>query len=461
MNRSKTVYRSLTASALTCCTVGLAEANKPNVLVILADDLGYQDVGFTGCTDFETPHIDRLAREGMEFTRGYASHPYCGPSRAGLMTGRYQHRFGFETNPAYAPTDTRAGLPFDQVTIANLMKKGGYKTGAIGKWHLGATTKHHPLNRGFDYFFGMFGGGHDYFSSDSFKMDSDYFHPLIYNHGFANVEGYLTHQLTDKALEFIDQSQNDPFFLYLAYNAPHSPWEAPQETIDALSHIKDLKRRTYGAMVVEMDKEIGRVLWDLEQKGLSQDTLIFFLSDNGGPLPGVVTDNGPLRGGKGTMYEGGAHVPFVAYWPGTIKPGEKFTYPVISLDLAPTAATLAGVEYKNMDGKNLLPYLTGKKNDAPHQNIFFRGGGGNAWAIINQNGLKLTKPSWNAKQLEYYNLANDGSEKNNINTPEHAASVKKMQQDWNEWNKGNIAPQFWGHPEHTKKLKEFYNQQSN
>ncbi|VGO22474.1 sulfatase-like hydrolase/transferase [Pontiella sulfatireligans] len=432
-------------------------AERPNVIVILADDLGYQDVGFTGCTDFKTPNIDRLAREGVECVNGYASHGFCAPTRAGLMTGRYQQRFGFETNPAYAPLDQRSGLPTSETTIATRLQQAGYATGLIGKWHLGFSEVHHPLNRGFDYFFGMPGGGHDYFEVESTKIGEEYKAPLIDNHKFANVEGYLTHQLTDHAIEFIEQRKADPFFLYLSYNAPHAPWQAPQESIDALGHIENKLRRAYAAMIVEMDNDIGRVLKTLEQHGLEQDTLIFFLSDNGGPHAGEVTDNGIFRDGKGSVREGGIHVPFVARWPKRLPAGKQYGYPVISIDIAPTVAALAGAEHGNMEGVNLIPFLAGEEKGAPHENIFFRRRDGAAWAIINKDGPKLLRPDWTSDLKEHYDLSKDPSEQNNLmSSPENAARVLRLQADWDEWNKSNIRYQFWDFPDHKKELQKVY-----
>lgn len=361
-------------------------SEKPNVVVILADDLGYADVSFNGCTDFQTPNIDRLAHEGIRFEHGYASHSFCAPTRAGLMTGRYQQRFGFETNPAYAPLDEKAGLPASETTIATRLKNAGYQTGLVGKWHLGMSTVQHPMNRGFDFFFGMPSGGHDYFDVNTRELAAAYTLPLIDNDKFVNVEGYLTHQLTDHAIKFIEQSKDDPFFLFLSYNAPHSPWQAPEESIAKFGHIKEKHRQIYAAMVTEMDADIGRVLQALEKNGLQENTLVFFLSDNGGPHEGRVTDNGPFRGGKGAVYEGGVHVPFVAYWPGTIPAGQVFEWPVISIDIAPTMAALAGMDKDNMEGRNLMPFMTGKDKSAPHENIYFRRRDGAAWAIISKDG---------------------------------------------------------------------------
>ncbi|MDZ8117539.1 sulfatase-like hydrolase/transferase [Pontiella agarivorans] len=442
--------------------VSVLAAEKPNIVLILADDLGFADVSFNGCTDFRTPNVDRLANEGVRFENGYASHSFCAPTRAGLMTGRYQQRFGFETNPAYAPLDEKSGLPASETTIATRLKKAGYKTGLVGKWHLGMSKVQHPMNRGFDFFFGMPSGGHDYFEVNSRDLADSYKLPLIDNEKFANVEGYLTHQLTDHALKFIERSKDDPFFLFLSYNAPHAPWQAPEEAVAQFSHIESKQRQIYAAMVTEMDKGIGRVLHALEAFGLQKNTLVFFLSDNGGPHPGSVTDNGPFRDGKGAVYEGGVHVPFVAYWPGKIPAGSTFEWPVISIDIAPTMAALAGVEKGNMEGENLFPFMTGEQTDAPHENIYFRRRDGAAWAIVNKDGKKLVKADWTNEVKEFFNLKNDAGEQNDLyQSPEQAAVVEQLQNAWDEWNKDNIRYQFWDYPDHKKHQKELYENQRN
>ncbi|MEM6885185.1 MAG: sulfatase [Verrucomicrobiota bacterium] len=408
---------------------------KPNIVLILADDLGYQDLGYTGATEFKTPHIDKLAATGMVFTQGYANHSFCAPTRAALMAGRYQQRFGFETNTPSSAAFKRGGLPKSEVTVATRLKQVGYRTGLVGKWHLGYRSDYHPLNRGFDYFFGHLGGGHDYFRVDSTEFEQSYLHPLIDNKSYSNVEGYLTHQFTDRALGFIDENKEKPFFLFVSYNAPHAPWQAPQETIDSLSNIEDPHRRAYAAMIVEMDRDIGRIVSHLAKHDLSENTLIFFLSDNGGDKPGKVASNAPFRAGKGELYEGGIHVPFIANWPGKIKPG-TFDYPVTGIDITQTAVEMAGGDTNLMEGENLLPYATGEKTDAPHDYIFFRRRGGVVWAVIDKEGKKLIVPSWESKQAELYDLKQDVSESNDlfVSEPEEAARLQKAFNDWNAKN---------------------------
>ncbi|QBG46871.1 hypothetical protein EGM51_05485 [Verrucomicrobia bacterium S94] len=236
----------------------------------------------------------------------------------------------------------------------------------------------------------------------------------------------------------------------------------PKEAVAKFSHIENKQRQIYAAMVTEMDKGIGRVLHALESQGLQKNTLVFFLSDNGGPQPGRVTDNGPFRDGKGAVYEGGIHVPFVAYWPGKLPAGSTFTWPVISIDIAPTIAALAGVEKGNMEGENLFPFMTGEQTDAPHENIYFRRRDGAAWAIIHKDGRKLVKADWTNDVKEFFNLGKDAGEQNDLyHSPEQAEMVNQLQQDWDEWNKDNIRYQFWDYPDHKKHQKELYENQRN
>jgi len=440
-----------------------ALAQKPNILVILADDLGHGDVGYTGCEDIPTPNLDRLAAGGVRFTMGYASHSFCSPTRAALMTGKYQQRFGYELNVPYAPRDKVAGLPVEEVTIAERLKEAGYKTGLVGKWHLGSSPAHHPLNRGFDTFFGMIHGGHDYINVDSTRLDNAYNHALIDNKSFANVEGYLTNQLTDKALEFIEDSQDEPFFLYLSYNAPHGPFQAPQATMDELSHIDHKYRRIYGAMVVEMDRDIGRVVKRLEELGMAENTLILFQSDNGGPEQGYhgveetygLTSNAPFKGGKGYLHEGGIHVPYFLYWPGTLEPGQTYPYPALSIDLTRTAAAVAGADENDMEGSNLLDCVSASPMEPAHENIFFRQTNNVIWAVIDKDGNKLTKPGGGDTPMELYNIHRDPGEARNLHD-ENPELVKQLQSAYDTWNADNEDTRFITHGDYLRRLDELH-----
>ncbi|CDF79827.1 arylsulfatase [Formosa agariphila KMM 3901] len=367
---------------------------KPNFLVIVADDLGYADLGFNGCKDIETPNLDQLANNGVKFTNGYVTHPYCGPSRAGLITGRYQARFGLEINLTNSYFDAYNGLPTTEKTFGTRLKTAGYRTGIIGKWHLGGAYNFHPNNRGFDYFYGFLSGGHIYWPKNvnttipltigtsnkpHYSANEGGFMPLKRNNNTAEFNEYLTTALSKDAANFIKDSK-EPFCLYLAYNAPHSPLEAPKELINKYSNIEHKERRIYAAMVDAMDQGIGMVIKALEESGKLENTLIFFISDNGGIVDNKRQeskprnehqdwgDNSPYRGGKGSMLEGGNHVPFIAYWPKGFKGGTSYNLPVSSLDITATIVALGNGDTSGhkLEGVNLIPYIKGDNKTAPH-----------------------------------------------------------------------------------------------
>ena len=417
---------------------------RPNVLIIVADDLGYADLGFQGCKDIPTPHLDKLATQSVRCTNGYVSHPFCSPTRAGLLTGRYQQRFGHENNPAWLPEDTIAGLPVDQITLPELMKQAGYDTGAVGKWHLGAHPQFHPNKRGFDYYFGMLGGGHMYFPDS--KGGAEYTIPLNRNGADIPHTRYLTDEIGDDAAAFISRETGKSWMLYVAFNAPHTPLQGPQEWIDKLSSIPNEQRRIYAAMVASMDAAVGRILAQLDASQQTENTLVFFVSDNGGPNLAAksgtcFTDNSPLRGYKGDVYEGGMRVPFLVRWPAVLKPG-VYEQPVIALDFLPTAVALAGGKLptdRAIDGVNLIPYLTGEKTGAPHDRLFWRSGGSKGNHAIREGDWKLVKLGNQAPQL--YNLAADIGEAHDLAT-ENPEKVTALSSAIAEWEKGTMEPIF-------------------
>ncbi|MCX7826754.1 MAG: sulfatase-like hydrolase/transferase, partial [Verrucomicrobiae bacterium] len=329
------------------CAAG-PQAAQPNILILLSDDQGYADLGCQGAKDIPTPNIDSLAKSGVRCTAGYVSAPMCSPSRAGLLTGRSQSRFGHEINwepdhPA-DPNDKR-GLPLTEKTIADHLNAAGYRTGLVGKWHLGEAAPFHPNRRGFDEFFGFVGGGHDYFCENYTTTPpanrpryAHYLTPLERNGAPQPVAtGYLTTVLGKEAAAFIHRNKAQPWFLYAAFNAPHSPLQATPELLERVKHIADEKRRTYAAMVVGLDDAVGAILKQLRDDDLEERTLIFFLSDNGGPLARNGSLNTPLRGEKGGMLEGGIRVPFLVQWKGVLPAGKTYNRPVSSLDILPTA----------------------------------------------------------------------------------------------------------------------------
>lgn len=333
---------------------------RPDILLIVADDLGYGDLSAQGCRDFKTPHLDAIADGGMRFTAGYVTAPVCGPSRAALLTGHHSCRIlPFDGNP---PPGSDAGLPLEHRTIADHLKAAGYRTAALGKWHLGKTASHHPMSRGFDEFFGFLSGMHDYFSAIDPKWG-----PLLRGRARAELKDYLTFALADEACAFISRPAPEPFFLYLAFNAPHVPLQAPDEYLAKVAHIGDARRRACAAMVLALDDAVGRVLAALRETGRDRNALVVFLSDNGAALIRGSAENGgsnaPLRGSKAQLWEGGIRVPFLARWPGRIAPGGVTDAPVSALDVVPTLLAAAGAPPPPgpaLDGLNLLPWLEGK-----------------------------------------------------------------------------------------------------
>ncbi len=415
-----------------------AAERKPNILVIVGDDMGYNDIGFHKCPDIPTPNLDALAAAGVRFTNGYVSGPYCSPTRAGLLTGRYQTRFGHEFNSGGAG----GGLPVTETTLADHLKTAGYATGAIGKWHLGASQLMHPQKRGFDEFFGFLGGSHSYFDAGGILRGTEPIKEL----------DYTTDAFGREAVAFIDRHKAAPWFLYLAFNAVHTPMHATDDRVAKFPNVEDKRRRTYDAMMLAMDEALGKVRAKLTDAGLEKDTLVTFMSDNGGPTMVGVTVNGsrndPLRGSKRTTLEGGVRVPFVVAWPGHVKPG-VFEKPAIQLDLHATALAAAGVGAKpewKLEGVNLLPFLSGEKSGAPHDALYWRFG---EQMAIRAGDFKLVRYDSNADTntgrhepvtvAKLYNLASDIHEDKDLiaTLPDKA---KELQAKWDEWNKANIAP---------------------
>lgn len=445
------------------------KSEKPNVIVIMTDDMGYNDVGFNGSTVIPTPNIDRIANNGIKFTNGYTSYAVCGPSRAGFMTGRYGQRFGFERNPQYRADDPNMGLPKSEKTIAEHLKTVGYTSGIIGKWHLGTHISNHPLNRGFDEFFGHLGGGHSYlpenlvlkdsyFSGDEVMIPSEedggkfrkvgaetasYRTWILRNYEPVKTKKYLTEEFSDEAVNFVERNKDEPFFLFLSFNAPHAPMEATQKYLDRFSNIENKKRKTYSAMVSAVDDGVGQVLDKLKELKLEENTIVVFLSDNGGPESKNGSDNGILREGKGSIYEGGFRVPFAMQWKGELKK-RVYNYPVSSLDILATISDLSNVEIaedKLLDGVNLIPYLKGDENGIPHQNIYIRKYDSKLYSVRDGNLKLVVKNSGNVKEL--YNLDTDISESNNI-ALSHEKDVERLSKILNEWESELIDPTFLG-----------------
>ncbi|NDV62603.1 sulfatase-like hydrolase/transferase [Puniceicoccales bacterium CK1056] len=429
-----------------------ASESPPNLVVILADDLGYADVGFNGGTEIPTPHIDKIADQGVQFTSAYVTYPVCGPSRAGFMSGRYPQRFGFERNPQYKTEDSNMGLPLSEDTIASALQKVGYTSGIVGKWHLGAHPDLHPLNRGFDFFYGHLGGGHRYFPEeltikDSYKARNEiesYRTWILRNHEHVKPTKYLTDAFSDAAVEFIEENSDRPFFLFLSYNAPHGPLQATEEYLARFPSIENPDRRTYAAMVSALDDGVGRVLETLAANGLDENTLVFFLSDNGGPQSNA-SSNAPLRGWKSDVWEGGWRVPFALRWTGQLPVGTTYRDPVSALDIFATIADLANAPInpeKPLDGVNLVPHVTGKNPEPAHAAVFLRKFDAGAYAV-RRGDYKMVIPPGKEKYLGLYNVDRDPQERFNfiVTKKDVFDEIDKVRL---EWESGLIEPVFLG-----------------
>ncbi|MBM82028.1 MAG: N-acetylgalactosamine-4-sulfatase [Planctomycetaceae bacterium] len=436
----------------------------PNVIILLADDLGYGELVCQGNPEIPTPHIDAIAAAGVRFTAGYVSAPNCSPSRAGLMTGRYGTRFGHEFNPTGAKNeDPGMGLPLKQKTLADALQNSGYITGLVGKWHLGGTAHYHPMRRGFDEFFGFTHEGH-YFVPEPWKgvttwlrrstlpgggkgrrtfgkitysthwnrhePDYDANNPIVRGSQSVNESEYLTDAFTREAVDFIDRHQDKPFFLYVAYNAVHSPMQGADKYMERFKHIKDIQRRIFAAMLVNLDDSVGAITNKVTQVGLERDTLIFFLSDNGGPTRELTSSNLPLRGEKSHMYEGGIRVPFMVQWPGRLPEGVTYEHPVISTDIYATtfaAANISVPKGPKLDSVNLLPYLTGEKERAPHEILYWRQ---SSKAALRKANMKIVRQPPNTK-WELFDLSKDVSETTDLAEAKPALLAELIK----EWEK--------------------------
>jgi arylsulfatase A-like enzyme len=435
----------LTALLLAPLAAVHAADSKPNIIIFLADDLGYAGVGVNGCKDIPTPHIDSIAKNGVRFTDGYATHSVCSPSRAGLMSGRYQHRVGFEHNSGperFAAANF--GLPRTEPTLAERLKAAGYATGMVGKWHIGFKEGLRPHERGFDYHFGFLSGARTYLPG---KADND---PLIRNgHPVTDEKEYLTDAFAREGVAFLDRSQDKPFFLYVAFNAVHAPMEATEPYLARFPNLTGT-RRIHAGMVAAMDDAVGRVLGKVRSLGQEENTLIFFYSDNGGPTPQTTASNEPLRGYKGQFYEGGIRVPFLAQWKGKLPAGMVYREMVMGFDCHATALAASGTGFQpvsgqgirqagslsHLDGVNLLPFLLGKQTGRPHGQLFWRAGEKHAarvgdWKLVQDRG----------GEAQLFNLKDDISEATDLAAKE-PAKLKELQAAYAAWDK-QMMPAQW------------------
>lgn len=386
----------------------IKENTKPNIIVIVVDDAGYVDFGFMGSKDLETPNIDSLAKDGVVFSDAHVTATVCAPSRAGLLTGKYQQRFGFEANGTGDENSGDIGLSDDVVTMADVFQQNKYKTIAIGKWHLGSTPTDHPNKRGFDEFYGFLAGSRSYFPIKNPSTEV----MLQQNGKRIQFDGYLTDVLGNRSVSFVEESKDHPFFMYLAYNAVHTPMEAKDSD---LAKYKNHPRQYLAAMTWSLDENIGKLRNKLKELGILNNTLIYFLSDNGGAHNNS-SKNGVLKGWKGNKFEGGHRVPFIVSWPAKIKPNQKFDGLTSSLDIFSTAQAAANIKKDTnlvLDGVDLLPYLTQEKQGNPHKELYWRKLEESATRI---GDYKLIHLKGYGSTL--YNLSNDLGEINNLSTKE-------------------------------------------
>jgi arylsulfatase A-like enzyme len=418
-------------------------AGKPNIVFIMIDDLGYGDLGCYGNRFNLTPNIDRLAEQGLRFTDFHSNGPMCTPTRAAFMTGMYQHRLGRKFEAALSgKTQHDQGMPSGALTIAEVLKKAAYATGMFGKWHLGYLPPYLPHDQGFDEFRGLGSGDGDHHTHVDRWGRKDWWH----NNKPKMEAGYSTDLITRHSVQFIRDHREEPFFLYVSHLAIHFPWQGPDDPAhrvtgttyenDKWGYIPDKKnvRSHVKAMIASVDNGVGEIIRTLEELGLEKNTLVIFTSDNGGYIHYAhefhnISDNGDLRGQKAEVYEGGHRVPFIAYWPGRIRPGTETDETVLTMDMYPTFAALAGAEIpasKHLDGVNILPVLTDQEK-LQSRYLF--------WKMRKEKAVR--KGPWKLiiigeESPELYNLDNDIGEKNNIsdNHPELVSGMLKAYDEW-------------------------------
>ncbi|MFC7339146.1 sulfatase-like hydrolase/transferase [Haloferula chungangensis] len=412
-----------------------AEQGPPNIVLLFADDAGYADFGFQGSRHFATPELDKLAKSGVQLSQFYVSAAVCGPSRAGLLTGRYQQRFGFEENnvPGYmsgsGATGDDMGLPLGIPTMADHLKMLGYRTAIFGKWHMGNADRFHPLKRGFDEFYGFRGGARSFFP---YGEDEDVAHDLKLERDFANYQehqGYLTDALADETCAFIKRNVDRPFFAFVSFNAVHTPMQADPKDKELFPELQG-KRRTLAQMTLSLDRACGKIVGQLEELGLTEKTLIVFTNDNGGPTDASSASNYPLSGTKANHLEGGIRVPGIVVWPGKISAGKVFDHPASTLDLLPTFVAAGGGdpgEIEGLDGVDLLPFLSGETSDRPHQTLYWKK---ESRAAIREGDMKLLR--FPDRPAELYDLSKDASEDHNLadENPELVRQLYKKLFSW-------------------------------
>jgi len=410
-------------------TMHAEAAEKPNIVLLFADDAGYGDFGFHGSHHFKTPHLDQLAKAGVRLSSFYVSGATCGPSRAGMLTGRYQQRFGFgENNVPSVMSDSSKlladdmGLPTGVKTMADYLRELGYRTAVFGKWHLGIADRYHPLRRGFDEFYGFRGGARSFYPyPDPSRAKPE----NLIERGFEKYkehEGYLTNVLADETCDFIERNKDKPFFAYVSFNAVHAPMQADPQDRDTFPQLKGT-RRIAAQMMLSLDRACGQIIDKLKSLGLDENTLVVFTNDNGGPMDRNGSSNYPFSGVKATQLEGGIRVPAIVAWPGKLPAGSVYDYPLSTLDLIPTFVSAAGSapeSIEGLDGLDMLPYLTGKNGGRPHQTLYWKM---ESRGAIRDGDWKLLR--FPDRPAELFNLAEDPAEQNNL-ASEHPEKVRTL-----------------------------------
>ena len=467
---------------------GDSTQRPPNIIFIVVDDLGKYEISAYGSKTMNTPNIDQLASEGARFTDCYVNAPVCAPSRAGLLTGRYPQRFGFETQPMemypnnlaayYAgkylmntgdfematkpkfPTEwqmVKQGVPPSEFTLADLMKMRGYTTGIVGKWHLGHSKKQIPNEMGFDEQYGFYGAftlytekrnspNYIHYVQDSYsskyqwKMGRKETSAIRRNDKVIKEERYTTFAIMEEGVEFVARHKDEPFFLYLAFNAPHVPFQAPRAYYEMYSDVKEENKRVYYAMIHALDDAIGLLNDKLKHMGLEENTIIYFISDNGGASYTGATENGPYKGGKLTNFEGGVNVPFLMKWKGKIPAGKVYENPVSSMDIFMTSVSVAECtlpDDRTYDGVDLMPYLEGRAEGVPHEAFYWRADHIHAMRKGDWKYLLSTRDGW----VEMYNLKEDRYEQYDLFDTKPDV-LNEMEKEFDVWQEG-LEPPLW------------------
>jgi arylsulfatase A-like enzyme len=409
----------------------------PNVVLFFADDLGYADTGVYGSKTIPTPHIDALAKRGVRFTDAYVTAGTCSPSRAGLISGRYQQRFGFEFNTAGAAITHHQsrGLDPTVITFPKVLQVNGYTTGMFGKWHLGTRSHFHPNMRGFDEFFGFLAGAHGYFPV---KREERTYSTVMRNKTHLKEPDYLTDAFARETVRFIQKNRDKRFFAYVPFNAVHTPIEASKKYLDRFPDVRNRQQKTYNAMVRALDDAVGAIVAALKETQTEKNTLLIFMNDNGGPIYTSVQSNAPLRLGKLFLFEGGIRVPMIMSWPDVLEAGSVYRQPVSSLDIYPTLCAAAGVVLPSglkLDGVNLFPHLNGEIDTAPHEALFWSNGPNRAvrfgkWKMVQAHD-----------QVWLFDLKNDIGETKNLALTKPDI-LKTLQAQLKQWQ-GQMKSPAW------------------